>query len=426
MRYLLTFNIDAHHEYFDDLGITERKNAPYFLLPTDDSRLSDEARRQRGQQLGQLIAQAPGNLILGYVEADVVTLGALLYAVGAAGKSITGIYYDKSYDAAGQTKDFQQAYCEYNEPTATYLNTLAQQFELRMKLYWNSNLTKYDLPLNYLLVSVPPRATSRSATTNHTAPATSPTQRFSITRIDEVHDTLVAILAEFFRYYGHHKAIPDLVAALQDSGNYQSRWPAIKKLISERKLKHPAVDCFVEEHSDYPLCGEGNKAGYAYLDLIVYNVEQLQEDPNFQPIEFQLIDQNFFPVMTEARLYQSGPMTSVDWVAGGNFDGYVYRYYLLFSGTAVTLTTKIIADRYDEDVPAPRRMTGQLDMSDRRHIRCTFPEGHLLLRELPLKDTDDENVLAGSLIYHGSAGSPAINLAFELYAVGEVALHAAG
>lgn len=72
-----------------------------------------------------------------------------------------------------------------------------------------------------------------------------------------------------------------------------------------------------------------------------------------------------------------GPLSaSVDWVAGGNFDGYVYQQRLRFSekDQKVTLFYDIIdASRYDSKVDAGS-VEGHYQATDHETITCSIGE----------------------------------------------------
>jgi hypothetical protein len=74
--------------------------------------------------------------------------------------------------------------------------------------------------------------------------------------------------------------------------------------------------------------------------------------------------------------YLSGLIASVDWIAGGNFDGYIFRYRLRFSSEnrIVTLETIVIDEsRYDGKVN-PDVHRGVYKDSDKATITCVFDD----------------------------------------------------
>jgi hypothetical protein len=83
--------------------------------------------------------------------------------------------------------------------------------------------------------------------------------------------------------------------------------------------------------------------------------------------------------MQEAHLRYNrdylGPLSArVDWVAGGNFDGYLYQQSLRFArrGSVAWLRTKIVdASRYD-DVATDSVIEGEYACTDHGTITCTF------------------------------------------------------
>ncbi|MFN8395019.1 MAG: hypothetical protein U0176_10260 [Bacteroidia bacterium] len=74
--------------------------------------------------------------------------------------------------------------------------------------------------------------------------------------------------------------------------------------------------------------------------------------------------------------YLGGLKASVDWVAGGNFDGYVYRFRMRFeNGNGVVTLEKEVLDksRYDDEV-RPLRLVGEYFETDHSTITCRFPD----------------------------------------------------
>jgi hypothetical protein len=71
--------------------------------------------------------------------------------------------------------------------------------------------------------------------------------------------------------------------------------------------------------------------------------------------------------------YEGGLSASIDWVAGGNFDGYVYRKTLRFSEHNIVRMNTIILDqsRYDGEAENAE-MIGHYEASDHKTITCTF------------------------------------------------------
>ncbi|WPQ60489.1 hypothetical protein SIO70_19255 [Chitinophaga sancti] len=71
-----------------------------------------------------------------------------------------------------------------------------------------------------------------------------------------------------------------------------------------------------------------------------------------------------------------GPIDAdIDWVAGGNFDGYIYKTTLRFTEekNEVVLTTKIVdQSRYDGE-EFDTNDIGTFSVSDKRAIVCQFP-----------------------------------------------------
>ena len=74
--------------------------------------------------------------------------------------------------------------------------------------------------------------------------------------------------------------------------------------------------------------------------------------------------------------YLGGISASVDWVAGGNFDGYVYKNSLKFikENQQVILQTEILdKSRYDEEIQSGE-IIGNFGFSDHKTITCIFGE----------------------------------------------------
>lgn len=75
------------------------------------------------------------------------------------------------------------------------------------------------------------------------------------------------------------------------------------------------------------------------------------------------------------KVYE-GPIDAfVDWIAGGNFDGYLYKTSLRFSQaeSKVVLTTKIIdQSKYDDRNAHDQDSVGTYTVTDKRAIVCQF------------------------------------------------------
>ena len=71
--------------------------------------------------------------------------------------------------------------------------------------------------------------------------------------------------------------------------------------------------------------------------------------------------------------YIGGPSAEIDWVAGGNFDGYVYKKILRFSkDNTVKMTTVILnQSKYDGHL-ADSEITGNYKNTDHNTITCYF------------------------------------------------------
>jgi hypothetical protein len=69
--------------------------------------------------------------------------------------------------------------------------------------------------------------------------------------------------------------------------------------------------------------------------------------------------------------YIGGVSAEVDWVAGGNFDGYVFKRILRFSKNNMVKMTTIILDhsRYDRDI-TDFEVTGKYEETDHNTITC--------------------------------------------------------
>jgi hypothetical protein len=75
--------------------------------------------------------------------------------------------------------------------------------------------------------------------------------------------------------------------------------------------------------------------------------------------------------------YKGELMARIDWVAGGNFDGYLYRVHLRFlkENNTVIRAIKIVDDsRYDDDAYKEEKYEyGTYSEADERAITCVFP-----------------------------------------------------
>lgn len=75
------------------------------------------------------------------------------------------------------------------------------------------------------------------------------------------------------------------------------------------------------------------------------------------------------------KVYE-GPMDAcIDWIAGGNFDGYIYKTSLKFTAEKheVVLTTRIIDQSRFDGIEFDEDLIGRFEFSDKRAIVCQFP-----------------------------------------------------
>lgn len=72
--------------------------------------------------------------------------------------------------------------------------------------------------------------------------------------------------------------------------------------------------------------------------------------------------------------YESGEMAIIDWVAGGNFDGYIYKKYLVFyeKDNKVTLELKVINQERSDSSINDNLQEGKFVASDHNTITCIF------------------------------------------------------
>jgi hypothetical protein len=73
--------------------------------------------------------------------------------------------------------------------------------------------------------------------------------------------------------------------------------------------------------------------------------------------------------------YKGSLTASIDWIAGGNFDGYIYRVHLRFlkDGNRVIKAVKIVDDsRYDDEAYMEENY-GTFSETDKGTITCVFP-----------------------------------------------------
>jgi hypothetical protein len=100
--------------------------------------------------------------------------------------------------------------------------------------------------------------------------------------------------------------------------------------------------------------------------------------------------------------YKSGTHCVVDWVAGGNFDGYLYELSLCFiSDTEVVYEKKIIDDRHADDKPKGFSMNGKYYSSDKAAFICEFPATKM--RCVIVGDTNE--YIVASVTYEGFRGN---------------------
>ena len=71
--------------------------------------------------------------------------------------------------------------------------------------------------------------------------------------------------------------------------------------------------------------------------------------------------------------YKGGLSASIDWVAGGNFDGFVYQNILIFSEdhTVKCLTIVLDQSRYDGE-KENSELIGHYEETDHKTITCVF------------------------------------------------------
>lgn len=80
------------------------------------------------------------------------------------------------------------------------------------------------------------------------------------------------------------------------------------------------------------------------------------------------------PILSFEIPYQTGLTASVDWVAGGNFDGYIYQKSLtFFSENNKVVWQKNIIDQSKHDNKLENSaLTGTFEFSDHGTITCYF------------------------------------------------------
>ncbi len=86
--------------------------------------------------------------------------------------------------------------------------------------------------------------------------------------------------------------------------------------------------------------------------------------------------------------YISSPQATVDWIAGGNFDGYIYKTILRFledSHTVIRTTVIVDKSRYDSEINTSEQ-TGTFSETEKSTITCTFQNFSLIPISLQ-KDT---------------------------------------
>jgi hypothetical protein len=73
--------------------------------------------------------------------------------------------------------------------------------------------------------------------------------------------------------------------------------------------------------------------------------------------------------------YKGALIASVDWIAGGNFDGYVYRVCLRFikENNRVIKAIKIVDDSHYDDKAYGKENYGTFSETDKGTITCVFP-----------------------------------------------------
>jgi len=74
--------------------------------------------------------------------------------------------------------------------------------------------------------------------------------------------------------------------------------------------------------------------------------------------------------------YKGSLHASVDWIAGGNFDGYIYRSCLRFlkENNRVIKTIKIVDDSHYDDKVYTEEIYGTFSETDKGTITCVFPD----------------------------------------------------
>jgi len=74
--------------------------------------------------------------------------------------------------------------------------------------------------------------------------------------------------------------------------------------------------------------------------------------------------------------YESGISAVIDWVGGGNFDGYIYKSKLRFyqENNLVVMNTQILeSSRYD-GIIEDKEIRGRYEWTDHKTITCFFGE----------------------------------------------------
>lgn len=130
--------------------------------------------------------------------------------------------------------------------------------------------------------------------------------------------------------------------------------------------------------------------------------EELQYDELLPEIKMNVTPEQFKEYMHEFKSSQNskgiddlkfnveyeGPLlASIDWVAGGNFDGYVYQSFLRFQeDSTVIIATRIIdQSRYDGKMN-DSEIRGTFSEGDKRTIDCVFEKFEMRGKILGLKN----------------------------------------
>ena len=91
-------------------------------------------------------------------------------------------------------------------------------------------------------------------------------------------EVLKSILGGFFKHYIYLEAVKKFRLELKEKPYYYESWEKVKSLIQDRKLEENEPLKLMNIDANLPLDENSNKEAYYWLELMIRNIEETEED----------------------------------------------------------------------------------------------------------------------------------------------------